>query len=100
MKKYDRGSSFYILVEFKEYIPFEDSDYVDPSAATITITDPDDTDVVDGANILPNKSATGKYYYLVESLTTWITGDYKVTIESTEDSVDDVTVSNPEFQLV
>lgn len=99
MKKYDLGSAFYVEVEFKEYTPFGSSAYVDPTAATITITDPDGTKKVDGVDFLPNKSATGKYYYLVETTTSWIVGDYKVTIESTKNSVDDVTISDPEFQL-
>lgn len=100
MKKYDKGSAFYIEIEFKEYTPFGSSAYVNPSAATITIEDPDGIKKVDGVDFLPNQSSIGKYYYLVETTTDWIVGDYKVTINSTESSKNDVTVSKPEFQLV
>ena len=98
MKKYDLGSSFYIEVEFWKYPPFGTSALADPDIYKITIKDPNNTKKVDAEDL--TRDAVGQYYYLVESKTDWITGDYKVTINSTEDSVDDVTVSMPEFQLV
>ena len=99
MKTYDAGSAIILEVKTEEHIPHEDIDELfDPITIKVTITDPDNTVVVNNQSM--TKSSIGKYYYIIQSTVVWIKGRYKVQINAATISNADVTVGKQEFQLV
>jgi hypothetical protein len=105
MENFDLGSALLIPVKFKVKTPFGSADgessseaYYDPTSYTITVYDEGGTIKVDGVAL--TKSATGKYYYIVQTTTDWDAGIYKVTVESGNGSNDDVTTEYKFFRLI
>jgi len=79
MSTFNPGEIITIEAELKKYTPFGSHALTDAdSLPTITIKDKADDTVVDAASMV--NSATGKYYYECVSATTWIKGEYEVTI--------------------
>jgi hypothetical protein len=98
MENFDLGSAVLIEVEFKTNTPFSTEDYYDPASATITVYDEGENVKVDGAALV--KSATGKYYYVIQTLITWEPGLYKVKIDAGNGTYDDVTYKREFFRLI
>ena len=97
--KWDRGSAILEEVEFKKQTPFGTLDLFDPTGTpTITVTDEDGTVVVNAANLV--KQDVGQWYYVVQTLETWIVGNYDVKISATDGSYNDITVEPRGFELV
>ena len=94
---FDKGSSVLIEVEFKKQTPFGTSSYFDPTSSSITITDPDGTDVVSAAAL--TSSGVGQYYYICQTLVTWASGGYKVEVTASDGVNSDVTVDPQGFIL-
>lgn len=98
IKSFNRGSPVLIEIEFKKYVPFDDPAYYDPNTKTVTVTDPDGTAVVDGGAL--TKSATGKYYHILQTTTGFVAGNYQVTANSSDGTYSDATSEAVGFTLV
>jgi hypothetical protein len=99
IRSYHRGSPVLIEVEFKKLTPFAaDPAYYDPTTKTVTVTDPDSTDVVDAGAL--TKSAVGKYYHILQTTTGYVAGTYQVSVSSGDGSYTDVTTEAAAFSLV
>jgi hypothetical protein len=94
MNRYDKGSSILIEVQFKKWTPFASSATLfNPSTTqTITVIDPSGKKVVN-AQALTN-STTGLYYYVIQTTTSWVVGEYNVQITSQDTTYSDVTALN------
>ena len=86
---YDRGSTITVEVYFYKHVAFGSDTLFDPSTYTITVYQPGETAQVDAASL--SKSAVGKYFYYVQTTSSWPRGDYWITINSGDGSYDDVT---------
>lgn len=93
----DRGSAVLLEVEFKRTTPFGTEDYFDPTTPKITVTDPAGTVKTNAADLL--RQATGKWYYICQTETTWAVGIYGVKITSSDGTASDVTVDDFGFKL-
>lgn len=98
MKTKDRGASLTIELTLSKYQPFgnffeKDAD----SAPSITVLNPNGLTVVDAQTM--TKSATGKYYYNVQTLETWTPGIYEVSITATLDGHDNTEIEKQAFRL-
>jgi len=71
---YDRGTAIKIEAEFQD----EQGNYFDPTSPKITIADKTGDKKVDGADL--QKSDLGKYYYIYQSSTDDVVGQYFVEI--------------------
>lgn len=97
--KWDRGSAILIEVEFKRQAPFGSLTLFDPSGTpTITVTDEAGTVVVTAQDLV--NSAVGQWYYNVQSTESWIEGNYRIKIDSTDSTNSDVTIEPRGFELV
>lgn len=82
IKKIKAGSAFRVTDETRDP---EDDTLVDPDGGvTITVVDPEGTEVVAGAAM--TKQSTGVYYYNGTSTTSWVKGMYHVTTRATDGS--------------
>jgi hypothetical protein len=97
MEHYDKGSAIVIEVEFKQHTPFGVEAYFDPTSPTVTVTDTEGTDKIDGEALI--RSDTGKWYYVCQSLVAWITGIYSVKVVASDGTYGDVTVEPEGFIL-
>lgn len=79
---FNKGDTVLIEVEYKKQTPFGSLAYFDPTSPTIDIVAPNGTIQVDDA--VMTQSATGKYYYLCQTLTTWMGGHYRIDAPSTD----------------
>lgn len=79
------GSTVVVELKLYKYTPF--GSYAlndDDSQPTIDIWDGGETQRVTAQNM--TKSATGKYYYVLNSNTAWVVGHFRVKITATIDS--------------
>lgn len=99
MREKDLGSAVLIEAEFKKATAFGDDAYYDPSPAPkVTVTDPEGTEVIAAQDM--TQSATGKYYYTVQSTTSWEAGYYDVKVTAGDGTNSDVNNQNNLFKLV
>ena len=101
METYHAGSAVDLKVEFKEPIsddPFNDDEYTDPTAPTVTVTGPEGTEEVSAGSLV--RSDTGMWYYRCQTLTTWALGIYQVKVDATSGAYSDVTINESCFELV
>lgn len=94
----DRGSSVLIEVEFQKNTPYGDAEYFDPSTSEINISDPEGTLKVDSAALI--KSAVGKYYYICQTATNWLPGEYRIEVLASDGTYSDVTITPNGFELI
>ena len=98
MGDFNRGEVFIVEAELKEYTPFDDHAYANAdSIPKITINDSKNNVRVDNQDM--SNSATGKYYYTIESLTSWLVGNYDVIIVSIYNSKSNTYVKHGAFTL-
>ena len=95
--EYDKGSAVTIEVEFKKYTAFGEYAYFDPSSHKITVTDTNGNVKIDAVDLV--KEETGKYYYIVQTETDWITGKYETKISSSDPTNTDITKDGRSFYL-
>lgn len=99
MSDFNRGEVITIEAELQEYTPFDSHALADAdSLPTITVKDESNTEKVTAQSM--TKSATGKYYYVVTTLTTWVVGNYQTTIVSIYNSITNTYVKNNAFKLL
>ena len=85
-------------VKIWAYVYDEDDSLVDPTAATVTIINPDgETVEVDGAAM--TKSATGKYYYLFRTTEDSDTGYYQGEVKVTDGAGETAIVTTNQFSF-
>ena len=95
---YDRGSAILIEATFEQATPFVSTLVkFDPTTPTVTITDSAGTAKVSAAAL--TKAATGQFYYICQTATNWITGDYKVSVTGLDGTVVGLSVELPGFTL-
>lgn len=97
MQTYNRGSAVLTEIETKKYTAFGSYDYFDPTTATITVTDIGNNAKVD--KVALTKSATGKYYYITQTLENWAIGKYEIKIIASDNINNDVTIYENAFTL-
>lgn len=94
----DLGSAIVIEATIQAYTPFGSYADADPiSLPTISVWDNKGKKVVDAQSMI--KDSTGKYYYTVQTLTTWKKGLYKSEITATFSSNSDVKTEVESFIL-
>lgn len=100
MRPYDRGSPVTIKAQFKQQIPYGVDSYYDPTSPvpTISVYDAEGTKVVD--DVLMDKSDVGKYYYVVQTTTSWPVGYSKAVVTSGDGTYSDVEIGSRVFELV
>ena len=90
IRGYDRGRAIVVEVEFKVYdTSTQTYSYFDPTAPTITITEPCGAVKFDQKALV--KDFVGKYHYVVQTAADWKTGVYLGTVESASAPYSDVT---------
>ena len=98
----DAGSPLLIEVEFTKAEPFKGYTLFDPVTADYVvlapnvIIEPDDYVIVSD-NLLMHD--LGRWYCIVQTLTSWAAGDYVVRITSMYDTSSDVEVKETAFTL-
>ena len=98
MSDFNRGEVFVIEAELKEYTPFGTHAYADAdSTPTITITDRLGNIKVNAQDM--TNSTTGKYYYIVETTTSWEIGNYDTTIIMIYNSKTNTNIKRGAFKL-
>jgi hypothetical protein len=97
-KTYDRGSPIVIEVEVYVYTPFEDETLTDPDTIVVSVGQSNKSkEVVEQAM---TKYTTGKYYYIVQTTSSWEVGTYNVEVKATSGSYSDTEVAYNLFTLV
>ena len=98
MADFNRGEVIVAEAQLKEYTPFDTHALADPdSTPTITVTDNVGTVKVDAKDL--TKSITGKYYYLIETASSWNPGNYVVQIVSVYNSKTNTHINDEAFVL-
>ena len=97
MEKYDAGSPVVIEATIYEYTPFGSEALDDPTTVKVSVIYPDGTKAVDAVSM--TKHATGKYYYVCQTLSSWAKGRYQIMIVST-DTYNDITIKESAFYLI
>jgi hypothetical protein len=92
---FNRGTTVLIELEYKKRQPFGTAAYFDPSTTpTVTVQDPHGTTVADAQDA--TQSATGKWYYLLQTEVAWQPGDYTITADPTDGTYIGMEVTDPE----
>jgi len=95
----DRGSTVMVEVTCTKRTPFGTTwDLFDPTTPLITIYDPVGTAVVSAAAL--TKSTTGKFYYVCQTLTTWMQGVYSSKVTGSDGSYHEVDIEASVFELL
>lgn len=98
MLSIDAGSALIVEATFNSYTPFSGYALADPtSLPTVTVTNKKGTEVISAQSM--TKAETGKYWFRIQSLATWLKGAYKVQIDSAHASSNDIKVSVNNFSL-
>ena len=96
-KSYDRGSPIIIEVEVYSYAPFGLEAKIDPDTIVVSVGQSNQAKkVVEQAM---TKFATGEYYYIVQTTTSWETGPYNVEVKVTSGAYSDTEVATNIFTL-
>lgn len=98
MNTYDRGSAVLVDVELKKAVPFGAADYFDPLTASITIYDPAGTVKINNQPLV--ESTVGKWYYICQTATNWVVGQYSAVVTATDGVYTDTTVEPRSFYLI
>ena len=93
IQSFNKGDTVLIEVEFKKQTPFGSLSYFDPTAPTIDITAPNGTTQVTAAVLV--KTDVGKWYYLCQTLTSWMGGHYNIKSPSTDGTYNGVEITKP-----
>lgn len=94
----DPGSAVVVESTYNKYAPFGSYTVQDPaSTPTITVYDNKGTAMLTDQAM--SKNATGQYYYIVQTLTTWKKGVYKVLINASDAPNADVKIDKRSFKI-
>lgn len=98
-EKFDRGSPVIIPVTFYDNSnPHSETEVlIDPTSPTVTIRDPKGTAQITAQAL--SKTELGKYTYVCQTATDWLTGEYEVQINATSGSYTDITIDVQNFIL-
>ncbi len=94
----EAGATVTIEATFNQYTPFGEYAVADPNPLpTITAIDNNKITRVDAQDMV--KSATGQYYYHIQTAANWPVGIYLVKINATFGSYVDVEIDRSSFKL-
>lgn len=94
----EAGATITIEATFNQYTPFGSYAVADPSPLpTITVIDKNKVTRVSAQNM--TKTATGQYYYYIQTAANWPVGVYFVRINATFGSYVDVEIDRSSFKL-
>lgn len=99
MESFDRGSALLAEVEFKAHVPFGTEEAFDPTAPTVTVTDPAGTVVINAEAMISNVTV-GEWYYVIQTLEAWVKGKYNVKVLASDGTYNDITISKSSFKLI
>lgn len=99
MRKIVIGNPVLVEVTIEKYPPFGTLTADDPEVSVkITITNPQDTVVVNAQSM--QKNDVGEYYYIYQTTSASVLGIYKCTIVADGTSYDSVYITGSVFELV
>ena len=96
-KNFKIGSPITVEVQFYRREPYGTPTLFDPTTATISVYKSGQSKDVTDEDLI--KSETGKYYYVIQTTTSWATGNYSIWVQASDGTYDDDEVLLNAFTL-
>lgn len=97
ISEFDRGTAITIEIQFKALTPHSGYALSDVTTPRITVWAPDESKIVDNQSL--TNSATGKYYYNIQTTKAFLTGQYRAEISGIIGSITGIKAINGIFKL-